>query len=99
MSKIQESDVGMRVFAIIGGIVSIIESILIFMGIGLMPYSFGIIGGILSLIFAVVVIILGIRPINYAPAFIGALGIGLIICAALIGGILVLLSAFFGAIS
>ncbi|MFX1498601.1 MAG: hypothetical protein ACFFBH_13835 [Promethearchaeota archaeon] len=99
MSEIQESDVGMRVFAIIGGIVSIIESILIFMGIGLMPYNFGIIGGILSLIFAILAIILGIRPIQYAPTFIAVLGIGLIICAALIGGILVLLSAFLGAIS
>jgi len=99
MSEIQHSDVGMRVFAIIGGLVSIIESILIFFNIGVMPYNFGIIGGILSFILAILAIILGIHPVHYAPTFIGALGIGLIICAALIGGILVVLAAFLGAIS
>ncbi|MFW9772262.1 MAG: hypothetical protein ACFFFB_08700 [Candidatus Heimdallarchaeota archaeon] len=99
MSEIQRSDVGMRVFAIIGGIVAIIESILILVGIGLMPYNFGIIGGILSLICAVLATFLGIKPLHYAPTFIGVLGVGLIICAALIGGILVLIAAFIGAIS
>lgn len=99
MSEIQETDKVMRVVAIIGGIVSVIEAILIMVGIGLMPYNFGIIGGIISLILAVLVIGLGVRPIHYTPTFLGILGVGLIICAALIGGIIVLLATFIGALS
>jgi hypothetical protein len=99
MSEIQETDKVMRVVAIIGGIVSFIEAILILVGIGIMPYNFGITGGIISLVLAVLVIGLGIRPIHYTPTFLGIIGVGLIIFAALIGGIIVLLATFIGAIS
>jgi len=48
---------------------------------------------------SILVIGLGIRPIHYTPTFLGILGVGLIICAVLIGGIIVLLATFIGALS
>lgn len=100
MSELQETDKVMRVFAIIGGIVSIIESILVITGTRIMPYDpWGIWGLVLSLLASILVIGLGIRPIHYTPTFLGILGVGLIVCAVLIGGIIVLLATFVGAIS
>jgi hypothetical protein len=99
MSEIQETDKAMRVFAIIGGIVSIIEAILVITGTRIMPYHFGILGLALALLASILVIGLGIRPIHYTPTFLGILGVGLIVCAVLIGGIVVLLATFIGAIS
>ena len=99
MSELQETDKVMRVFAVIGGIVSIIEAILVITGTSIMPYNFGILGLVLSLAASILVIGLGIRPIHYTPTFLGILGVGLIVCAVLIGGIIVLLATFIGAIS
>ncbi len=99
MSEIQETDKLMRIAAIIGGIVAIVESFLELIGFGLMPWGFGWIGGLLGLLFAILVILLGIRPIHYAPVFIGILGILLLIFAILIGGIIILIATILGAIS
>lgn len=99
MSEIQETDIAMRIFAILGGIASLIEAILVMADIRLMPYDFDYTGGILSIIFAVLALILGIKPIHYTPTWLGILGVGLIICATLIGGIIVLLATLIGAIS
>ena len=101
MSEIQETDKAMRVFAVIGGIVSIIETILIMTGTAILPYAgiWGIWVLILSLLASVLVMVLGIRPIHYTPTFLGILGVGLIVCAVLIGGIIVLLATLIGAIS
>ncbi len=99
MSEIQESDKVMRVAAIIGGTVAIVESFLELIGFGLIPYSFGIISGLVGLLLAVLVILLGFRPIHYAPAFFGVLGILLLIFAIVIGGIIVLIAMLIGAIS
>ncbi|MHA2431231.1 MAG: hypothetical protein ACXACC_09425 [Promethearchaeota archaeon] len=99
MSELQETDKVMRVFAVIGGIVSTIEAILVITGTSIMPYNFGILGLFLSLAASILVIGLGIRPIHYTPTFLGILGVGLIVLAVLIGGIIVLLATFIGAIS
>jgi len=99
MSEIQETDKVMRVFAFIGGVVSIIESILVITGTAIMPYNFGILGLVISLMASILVVGLGIRPIHYTPTFLGILGVGLIVCAVLIGGIIVVLATFIGAIS
>ncbi|MGB5910209.1 MAG: hypothetical protein WBH31_03330 [Promethearchaeia archaeon] len=99
MSELQETDKVMRVFAVIGGIVSLIEAILVITGTSIMPYNFGILGLLLSLAASILVIGLGIRPIHYTPTFLGILGVGLIVLAVLIGGIIVLLATFIGAIS
>ena len=99
MSETQASDKGMRVLAVVGGLVAIIEEILQFMGAGLMPYGFGIIGAVFSIICAIIAVALGIKPINYTPFIIAILGILLIVFASLIGGIIVLLATFIGFIS
>ncbi|MFX0019776.1 MAG: hypothetical protein ACFFAK_00235 [Promethearchaeota archaeon] len=99
MSELQETDKVMRVFAVIGGIVSLIETILVITGTSIMPYNFGILGLILGIFGSILVIGLGIRPIHYTPTFLGILGVGLIVCAVLIGGIIVLLATLIGAIS
>ena len=99
MSEIQETDRGMRIIAFIGGIVAIIESFLELVGAGLMPYGFGWLSGVLGMIFAVLAIGLAIKPIHYTPVFLGILGIALICFAILIGGIIVVLATFIGAIT
>ena len=99
MSEIQETDKGMRIVAFIGGIVAIIESFLELVGAGLMAYGFGWISGVLGIIFAILVIALAIRPLHYTPVMLGVLGIALIVFAILIGGIIVVLAAFIGAIT
>ena len=99
MSEIQKSDKVMRITAIFGGIVVIVESFLELFGFGLMPYGLGILSGLLGLLFAVLVILLGFRPIHYTPVFLGILGILLLIFAILIGGIIVLIATLIGAVS
>ncbi|MHA1327948.1 MAG: hypothetical protein ACTSRH_11575 [Promethearchaeota archaeon] len=96
MGKIQEADKGMRVMAIIGGIIALIESIMQIIGMGLFPYGMGLTAAIIALIFSFITIGLGIRPIRYTPFILIILSIGLIILADLIGGIIVLLATFIG---
>jgi len=98
-SAIQEADKAMRGLAIIGGIVGVIEAILDLADFGLMKYGLGITGTIIALIIAIVAIFLGFRPIHYTPAILGVIGLFLIIFGILIGGIIVLLAAFLGALS
>lgn len=99
MSEIQETDKTMRTLSLVGGIVAIIESILELIGAGLMPYGSGLLSGGLGILFAVLVIFLAIKPIHYTPVFLGILGIALIVFAILIGGIIVLLATFMGALT
>lgn len=101
MSEIQETDTAMRVVAMIGGIISIIESFLVLIGSGLMAYAefFGIFSGILGLVFAAIVVILAIKPIHYTPVFLGIFGILLIVFGILIGGIIVIIATLIGALS
>jgi hypothetical protein len=99
MSEIQETDKTMRTIAFVGGIVAIIESILELIGAGLMPYGFGMLSGVLGLLFAVLVIFLAIRPLHYVPIMFGVLGVALLVIAVLIGGIIIILAAFMGALT
>ncbi len=99
MSEYQETDKAMRIMAVVGGIISLVEAIMILVGLGLMPYGFDILGGVFGLILALVAIFLGIKPIHYTPFILGAIGVVLIVFAVLIGGIIILLAAFFGLIS
>ncbi|MFX1529970.1 MAG: hypothetical protein ACFFBC_02550 [Promethearchaeota archaeon] len=100
MSEIQETDKTMRAIAMVGGIIAFIESILQFTGTQVLSYGFGkYVDGVLGIIFAILAILLSIRPIHYTPVFLSILGVLLIVFSILIGGIFVLLAAFTGAIS
>lgn len=99
MSEYQETDKAMRFMAVVGGIISLVEAIMILIGLGLMPYGFGPLGGVLGLILALVAIFLGIKPIHYTPFILGVIGVVLIVFGVLIGGIIVLLATFLGLIS
>jgi hypothetical protein len=101
MSEIQETDKAMRIIAIIGGFIALVESLLVLINLRLLSYGefFGIWSGILGIIFAILAIFLGIKPIRYTPVFLGILGIGLIVFGILIGGIFVLLAALLGALT
>ena len=99
-SKIQEADKTMRGLAIVGGIVGLIESIMNLAGFGLFKWGLlGIGGAIIGLIIAIIAIFLGFRPIHYTPAILGVIGVFLIIFGMLIGGIIIALAAFVGALS
>lgn len=97
-SKLQESDMFMRVVAIVGGIVALIESLLHMIDF-LEFWSFGIWFEVIALVLAIFVILLGWKPIHYTPTFIGLFGILIIIFASLIGGIIVFVAAIIGAIT
>lgn len=99
MSEYQETDKAMRIVTVVGGIIGLVEAIMILAGSGLMPYGYGILGGVIGLILALVAIFLGIKPIHYTPFILAAIGVVLIVFAVLIGGIIILLAAFFGLIS
>lgn len=99
MSEIQVTDKFMRIIAIIGGIIAIVESFLELIGLGLMPWGFNWISGLFGLLLAVLATLLGFKPIHYAPAILGVLGILLIVFGILIGGIIIFLAAFMGAMS
>ncbi len=96
---VQASDIAMRISAIIGGFVGIVEAIFIFIGSGLMPYGFGWISGIIGILLSIAAVSLGIKPNDYAPFLLGVIGVVLIIIGLLIGGIIVLVATFFGVIS
>ncbi|MFX0104289.1 MAG: hypothetical protein ACFE75_02220 [Candidatus Hodarchaeota archaeon] len=105
-SKLQESDIYMRVLAIGGGIVALIESILHLIPPGIFEFwsfslvwEFGWIIEIIAVILAILPILLGIKPIHYTPTFLGIIGIFLIIFSVLVGGIIVLLATIIGAIT
>ncbi len=99
MSKLQETDVVMRITAIASGIIVLIEAVLKIIGVALAPWGWGAIGGVIALILAVLVILLGIRPIHYTPVFLGILGVGVIFFGVLIGGIIIIVATLLGAIT
>jgi hypothetical protein len=96
---IEASDVVMRICAIIGGFIGIVEAIFIFIGQRLMPYGFDWISGLIGILLAISALSLGIKPIDYAPFLLGVIGVVLIILGLLIGGIAVLIATFFGLLS
>lgn len=97
-SKLQASDKLMCVVAIIGGVIALIESIIQLIGI-FRFWSFGLYIDIVAVILAIIVILLGIKPIHYTPTILGVLGILLIIFGCWIGGIVILLATLIGALS
>lgn len=99
MSKIQETDVMMRITAIASGVIVLIEAVLKIAGISLAVWEWGIIGNAVALILAVLVILLGIRPIHYTPVFLGILGVCVIFLGVLIGGIIIVVATILGAIT
>lgn len=103
-SKLQESDMFMRVVAIGGGIVALIESILHLIGIfEFWSFSWfwelGWIIEVIAVVLAILPILLGIKPIHYTPTFLGVIGILLIIFSVLFGGIIIFIAAIIGAIT
>ncbi|MBY9011432.1 MAG: hypothetical protein KGD70_03575 [Candidatus Lokiarchaeota archaeon] len=99
MSKLQETDLVMRIMAIASGIVALIEAVLKIMGVQIAIWGWGWIGGAVALLLAILVILLGIKPIHYTPVFLGILGVGIIFFGVLIGGIIVLVATILGAIT
>lgn len=99
MSEVQETDILMRLIAIASGIITIIEAVLKIMGVEIAVWGWGWIGGAVGFGLAILVILLGIRPIHYTPVFLGILGVGIIFFGVLIGGIIVILATIYGAIT
>jgi hypothetical protein len=88
----------MRIVAIAGGIIALIESLLHLIGI-LEFWSFGWVIELIAVILAILPILLGLKPIHYTPTFLGGIGLFLIIFSVFIGGIVVFLAAIIGAIT
>ena len=99
MSEVQETDVVMRIAAIVSGIVVLIEAVLKIAGVSLAIWGWGAIGGAVALLLAILVILLGIRPIHYTPVFLGILGIVVIFFGVLIGGIIIIVATLLGTIT
>jgi len=99
MSEVQETDVVMRIAAIVSGIIVLIEAVLKIAGVSLAIWGWGAIGGAVALLLAILVILLGIRPIHYTPVFLGILGIGVIFFGVLIGGIIIIVATLLGTIT
>jgi len=97
-SKLQESDTFMRVVAIAGGIIALIESLLHLINI-FEFWTFGWILEVIAVVLAILCILLGIRPIHYTPTFLGVFGLLLIIFSVFIGGIVIVLAAIIGTIT
>ena len=97
-SKLQASDKFMCVVAIIGGIISLIES-----GLHMLDFfefwSFGWIYELVALVLAIIAILLGIKPVHYTPSILVVIGLFLIIFGSWIGGIVVLIAALIGILS
>ncbi|MFX1503650.1 MAG: hypothetical protein ACFFDH_22005, partial [Promethearchaeota archaeon] len=100
MSEIQETDKYMRVVAIIGGIVALIESILHLVNIfQFWAYPNQFYFDLVCLVLAILTVLLGWRPIHYTPTFLGIFGLLLIIFTTFVGGIIVLIATAIGAIT
>ena len=99
MSEIQETDLLMRLIAIVSGIIVLIEAVLKIMGVEVAIWGWGWIGGAVSFVLAIFAILLGIRPIHYTPVFLGILGVAIIFFGVLIGGIIVIVATILGAIT
>ena len=99
MSEIQETDLAMRIMAIASGIIAFIEAVLKVMGVEIVNWGWGWIGGLVAIGLAVLVVLLGIRPIHYTPVFLGILGVGILFFGVLIGGIVVIVASILGAIT
>lgn len=99
MSEVQETDLLMRIMAIAGGIITLIEAVLKVMSVEIVSWGWGWIGGAVAFGLAILVILLGIRPIHYTPVFLGILGVGILIFGVLIGGIVVIVATILGAIT
>ncbi|NVM17403.1 MAG: hypothetical protein HWN80_06775 [Candidatus Lokiarchaeota archaeon] len=99
MSEVQETDLMMRLIAIVSGIIVLIEAVLKIMSAEIAVWGWGWIGGALAVVLAILTILLGIRPINYTPVFLGILGVGIIFLGVLIGGIIVIVATILGAIT
>jgi uncharacterized membrane protein len=95
MGKATYEDI-VKLLAILGGIVAIIEAILFFGGRSVQKYyNLGWIAAIIALIFGILVLFSVFKPDNPIPynwIYLIVFGIVIIICGSLIGGILVLIA-------
>ena len=89
----------MRIAAIASGIIVLIEAVLKIIGLDIAPWGWGWIGGVIALLLALLVILLGVKPIHYTPVFLGILGVCIIIFGVVIGGIIILVATVLGAIT
>jgi len=95
MGKATYEDI-VKLLAILGGIVTIIEAILYFGGRAVQKYyNLGWIAAIIAIIFGILVLFSVFKPDNPIPynwIYLIVFGIVIIICGSLIGGILVLIA-------
>ena len=99
MSEIQETDVVMRIAAIASGIIVFVEAVFKIIGLDIAKWGWAPIGSVIAILLAILVILLGIRPIHYTPVFLGILGVGVIIFGVLIGGIIIIVATILGALT
>ncbi len=97
-SKLQSTDKVMCTVALIGGIIALIESTLHLVNL-FEIWSLGLYFEIAAVILAIIVILLGFKPIHYTPAILIIISIFLIIFASIIGGGIILLAGVIGALS
>ncbi len=88
----------MRIVALAGGIIALIESLLHLIGL-LEFWRFGWIIEVIAIVLAILPILLALKPIHYTPTILGGIGLFLIIFSVFIGGIVVFLAAIIGAIT
>ena len=85
-----------KLLAILGGIITIIEAILFFGGRSVQKYyHLGWIAAIIAIIFGILVLFSVFKPDNPIPynwIYLIVFGIVIIVCGSLIGGILVLIA-------
>ncbi len=95
MGKATYEDV-VKLLAILGGIITIIEAILSFEGRSVQKYyNLGWIAAIIAIIFGILVLFSVFKPDNPIPynwIYLIVFGIVIIVCGSLIGGILVLIA-------
>ena len=85
-----------KLLAILGGIITIIEAIFSLVGRSVQKYyNFGCVAAIIAIIFGILVLFSVFKPDNPIPynwIYLIVFGIVIIVCGSLIGGILVLIA-------
>jgi hypothetical protein len=94
---VQATDIGMRIFSFAGGVIAIIEAVLLFLGTKLAFWDFGWISGLVGIILGLLALFLAIKALPHMPFYLAVIGIALIILAVIIGGIVVLIAFAIGA--
>ena len=94
---VQATDIAMRIMSFAGGVITVIEAVMMFLGVKLAFWDFGWISGLVGIILGMLAIFLAIKALPHMPFYLAVIGIALIIFAIIIGGIVVLIAFGIGA--